>query len=764
LTSKHLQPTEEQTKAIHSDSSRFIVSASAGSGKTFVLTKRYLRHVLEHGIPPDAILTITFTRKAAAEMKRRIVNQLRELGRLDDAQVAETGPIQTIHSFCERLLRENAIEAAVDPEFEVLADSLSVRLAIECTREAIALSDHHAVEPLLHSLAGKGQTPHQQLEAAVDRTFKKLRSAGLSFAELEYHHDTGIAMQVFWDRFVVDHLPAVIQAEISEHEGPMSQWLASAFKRHRLPVPEWVPKKDDTDKEAIYRDQSLGLVQLALRAWQLYEGRLRAHQALDFTSLELRAVKLLGSSDSVGARLKSQYRAVLVDEAQDLNPLQYRLLEGLDPAFRMLVGDAQQSIYSFREADVRLFQEAERTQERLNLTRNHRSDANVLRFVDHVFASVWRDGYRPMTEPVAFDLDSDAPPENDAVEAWRQRGNDAAATAGYVAELISEGANPGAIALLVTSGHYAMTLLAALKKLEIPARIIGGSERFFARLEIRDVANALRAVATPKDDFAVLACLRSPMVGLSLDSIVRLAQQKGVAHAITEFDPENADDAQKLARFAAWFHPLREYADRLAAWEVIAKLLAETPYLEALAATERADQAIANVRKLQMLATQEPELGPMEYAERIREIQEIRHKEGDAPAGSETADEVQILTVHKAKGLEFDIVVLAQTQTTMIRRAEPILIDTHHGMVSAKFDRSAGSLVHRILLSEVRKKELDEEWREIYVAMTRARRKLCIVSTVGGRNTNSWSKQLAPFLEHGVRVRSTFEPKPNASQ
>ena len=115
--------TDQQPKVVHSQERTLLVRAAAGAGKTRVLTERYLKHVLQDRLAPEQILAITFTRKAAAEMKRRIVARLIENGRYLDAQAAETGPIQTIHGFCERVLREHALEAALDPAFEILSES-----------------------------------------------------------------------------------------------------------------------------------------------------------------------------------------------------------------------------------------------------------------------------------------------------------------------------------------------------------------------------------------------------------------------------------------------------------------------------------------------------------------------------------------------------------------------------------------------------------------------------------------------------------------
>jgi len=125
-----------------------------------------------------------------------------------------------------------------------------------------------------------------------------------------------------------------------------------------------------------------------------------------------------------------------------------------------------------------------------------------------------------------------------------------------------------------------------------------------------DLANTLVALADPYDDFALLACLRSPMANLSLDSIVALGAAKPVIEALEGFEPLVEEDVPKLAAFKSWFLPLKGYADRLSAWEVLSDVYANSSYLQSLARKRNAYQVLANVRKLLMLAAEEPELGP----------------------------------------------------------------------------------------------------------------------------------------------------------
>ena len=420
---------------------------------------------------------------------------------------------------------------------------------------------------------------------------------------------------------------------------------------------------------------------------------------------------------------------VLIDEAQDLNPVQYRLLELLDPHREMFVGDPQQSIYGFRQADATLFEKKGTTSHAMRLSKNHRSEPGILGFVDRVFGALW-----PGYEPMAQDRAAHYP----GVEIWIQKQKSAEEIACWVKEIVeewgSEGRKASEIAILARQLDYATQLLRRLKEVGVKARISGGAEQFYTRLEVRDVANALEALTDPQDDFAVAAVLRSPFVGLSLDSIVLLAQQKPIISALRlarDTNPAGDEDLAKVIRFLEWFEPLAQYADRRSAVEIMGEIFAKSPYWANLARRENGRQQLANVRKLLLLAAQEPEAAPREYAERIRQIQAIRHKEGDAPAGDQDDDEITIMTIHKSKGLEFPVVIVPDTHKKLIRMMKDVEIDPGLKMVTTKFGRSS-SMFHEWLTSTRQDREKDEEWRVMYVALTRAKEKLCVAANPGG--------------------------------
>ncbi len=762
-------PSPEQQSVIGATQPKFVVTASAGAGKTRVLVERYLRHVQDDGLRPDQILTITFTKKAAVEMKKKIVRTLRENNLAVEAQIAETGPIQTIHSFCERLLRENALEAGLDTAFDILTEAQSNRVALECIRTALSsdLNNAPEAEALIAFLAGKRQNPRESrspysaLEEAILEVLREFRSSRMDYETLRHRHENPERLQAYWDATFVAALADEIQEALSLREDlSLKERIQQVCKELGYKQPGWARGKFDAEAEQESLVHTVGLVHLACEAWTRLYAEMNRLQALDFSELESRAVRLLSSSEPTRLRVRDQYRVVMVDEAQDLNPKQYRLLELLGIEREMLVGDPQQSIYGFRQTDVGLFhQHVEQTNE-IKLTKNYRSGAGILTFVDTLFRPLWSN-YNPMGVEPVFKLDEVTSIDCTGIELWRQPASDTSMTAASIKEMIEEGIPPGHIAVLVRHAAHAIDLKARLDGFGVESRIAGGSERFYARLEVRDLANALRAVADPYDDFSLLACLRSPVVGLSLDSVLLLGQEPRVVERLFTFAPPVEDDIAKLAAFLTWYLPLKGIGDRLSAWEVLSDIFARSEYLQALAKRPEGDQQLANVRKLLALAAREPELGPLEYAERIREIQDLRHREGDAPSGDEDEKVVMLMTIHKSKGLEYPVVVVPQTDLRLAGKTKELAIDARTGLVATKFGK-VPAMMHAYL-SELRKaREEEEELRVLYVALTRAKERLCIC-LYPDRGHKTLSKIIGDAVGQvpppGVRVRDPGNPE-----
>ncbi|OJU65534.1 MAG: hypothetical protein BGO01_01010 [Armatimonadetes bacterium 55-13] len=751
-------PTDEQLAVIRADRERIMVTASAGAGKTFVLVERYLALVETYDLRPHQILTITFTKKAAAEMKRRIVDRLRAVGRGDEAQEAETGPIQTIHSFCERLLRENSLAAGLDPEFDIMSESEKARLQDECIRQTLAgpMTDYPEAQTLLRTLAGQRQfgsvSPYARLESAIARVLQELRGTETRLEDVEVLLSAE-AVQLKWQE--------VILAEIDEDVRPLVEWdptvafatrLSAAYKAAGKKAPNFAKGKSTPADEALAAEQTAGLLQLAYDAWTALEQEMERRQSIDYSLLESRAVRLLDESKETVQRLASQYEVVMVDEAQDVNPMQYRLLNGLGVEQRLFVGDAQQSIYGFRQADVSLFRQQVEEVGPLRLSVNKRTDQGILSFVDDLFSNLWPKEYVRMRDPGPFDPHVIEFPDYSGVEVWEMPERNVGQTVEHIQALIEEtGISPGTIAVLTRGARFANDIHQRLEMAGLASRIVGGSEKFYVRLEIRDLANTLKALGDPYDDFALLATLRSPVAGVSLDTIALLGKQSPVVEALAEFEPTVETDRAILSEFKAWFLRLKAYADRLSAWEVLSELFARSGYLASLARRKNGDKMLANVRKLLALAAKEPELGPVEFAEQIREIQRLAHREGDAPADDEDERTITIMTIHKSKGLEFDTVILPDMYTRLSGTAKDVAIHPKLGLVAVKFGK-VGNIFHSWINEVKKRNDMEEELRVLYVAMTRAKHRLCIAAHPSPRVTSCLAKEVAKNIGLGTRT------------
>lgn len=751
-------PTGEQLSVIEADHDRLMVTASAGAGKTFVLVERYLSLVEKHGLKPHEILTITFTKKAAAEMKRRIVDRLRNAGFPDEAQEAETGPIQTIHSFCERLLRENSLAAGMDPEFEIMPESAKARLQDDCVRQT--LGRHHddapEAEQLLRMLAGQREygsvSPYARIESAIGRTLRELRGTKVTLRDLEAILKP-TALLKRWREEILAGVSDEVKRQLKQQPAELSfaERLSAAHKVAGEKIPPFLKTKaSDRDEETVAK-HTAGLLQLVHSAWASLESQMERLQSIDFSLLEAKAVRLLSESTATQERLNGQYRYVMIDEAQDVNPMQYALLEKLGVERQLYVGDPQQSIYGFRQADVELFRRRIQEESSLRLGRNWRSDPGILNFVDDLFAGLWPTNYARMIEPQPFDPNLFDVPNYQGVEVWEMPDRDVGQSVQFLRQTIEEsGVRPRDVTVLTRGSKFANELHQKLEAVGQPSRIVGGSEKFYVRLEIRDLANTLKALGDPYDDFALLATLRSPVAGVSLDTLALLAIKSPVVEALAEFEPGNEADRAILSEFKSWFLPLKGYADRLSAWEVLSELFARSGYLASLARRRNGDKMLANVRKLLALAAKEPELGPVEFAEQIREIQRLDHREGDAPAEDEDDRTITIMTIHKAKGLEFDTVILPDMFTRLGARAESVEVDPRLGLVAAKFNKT-NSVIHAWLNQRRKDREIEEEMRVLYVAMTRAKKRLCIAAHPSTRTANCLAKTVAKGIGLGNR-------------
>jgi ATP-dependent helicase/nuclease subunit A len=408
--------TPEQLEAIERRHGDLLLAAGAGSGKTSVLVERFVRTVLEDGVEVGRILTITFTEKAAAEMRDRIRGRLRELGADEAARATEGAFISTIHGFCARLLRAHAVSAGLDPEFTVLDAPEAQRLAdqaFDAALEELAASAADGVD----LVAAYGAGP---LRGAMIAVHDELRSRGHlrpALPPMPPEPDRAAA------RAELEAAARALASELGALASPSVRVLQALERLERClarlseedPWPAGLdtfslPRGNGaalstpaclayTEALGRYRsacehrraERTRALLDRLLRGYaERYAGIKRERSGLDFEDLELLSRELLRTDAELRERYRDRFAQIMVDELQDTNAVQLELIESIAQDNLFTVGDAQQSIYGFRHADVALFERrAEalaRIGARASLQTNFRSRPEIIEVINRAFA------------------------------------------------------------------------------------------------------------------------------------------------------------------------------------------------------------------------------------------------------------------------------------------------------------------------------------------------------------------------------------------
>jgi ATP-dependent helicase/nuclease subunit A len=776
--------TPEQLIAIERRDGELLLDAGAGSGKTAVLVERFVRSVLDDGIEVDAVLAITFTEKAAAELRDRVRTSLRELGAVAEARATERAFISTIHGFCARVLRSHALAAGLDPKFVVLDELEAGRLADLAFDDAIADADSDLI-------ASYGA---QALRGAALSTYGQLRSRGQSqptlppLPAIEAAAGAGDSL-----RSAADALRAELGA-LPDESARVREALARLGQVAKV-LEEPDPWPGDLDCLRLPGGNGASLATAACvaygealerfrrvceRSWgarvhpQLdrllrdfgarYTERKRAASGLDFQDLELTARDLLLGDPRLRAHYAQRFERIMVDELQDTNPVQLELISAITRENLFAVGDAQQSIYGFRHADVELFAQLgarlDQRGQRTTLETNFRSRAEILTVINATF------GWRQLQPGRDDDAASEPPVELLVVEkedsGWRAA--EARAVALRIEELIAHGALPREIVILTRAATDLRTYERALEERGIPTYLIGG-RGYWSSPQVMDLVAYLRALANPRDEQALYHVLASPLVGLTMDALVLVAASRRAGEGD---DPDGlaAEDAARLQTFRRWFEPERLLAGRVAIEELIERALVATGYDLEMLAMSGGERRFANVRKLMRLARAYEERCGRELRGFLNLVSmraaggRVDAKESEAPVEGEALDAVRLMTIHRAKGLEFEIVVVADLGREPFRRGGLIRIgaDGELGLRLARpgTGKAIPALDYQRLGERQRAAEEAEERRIFYVAMTRARERLILSGPMPSEGPIAWLSEALPG--EGVERRSVEPP------
>ena len=777
--------TPEQTLAIERRNGELLLDAGAGSGKTSVLVERFARAVQEDGIGVGQILTITFTEKAAAELRERIRVRLRDAGDDEAARATESAWISTIHAFCARLLRAHALDAGLDPEFSVLDERETARLRHAAFDAALAAAAQSDAGAELISAFGPGP-----LRTTITATYAELRARGALEPSLPSLPPPPYPDDLRSARILVQRLAQAAGRELGAIEDPGPRVLDSIDLLQRASEtlesgPPWPGELDrlrlGNGTNALksqacndYRDALAELRQMAADAAAIaprdafdallrgygahYTGLKRRRSGLDFSDLELLARELLRTTE-VGNRYRERFTRVMVDEMQDTNRVQLELIDLVAGTDLFMVGDAQQSIYGFRHADVELFAErGERLGQvgaRASLQTNFRSRAEILSAINGAFARELGERFRPLTpgredepasapvvELIIADRDQTVPEQDPQIEQlaapWRVA--EARALAARVRELVDSGqARAADVVVLLRATTDMRVYEQALEAAGVPTYVIGG-RGYWSHPQVIELVAYLRALANPLDTEALYSVRLSPLCGASLDGLV--------LDAAGARDQLGAADLERVQSFEAWFDGERRAAAWLGAEQLLERALARGGYELHIAGLRDARRRLANVRKLMRFARE----WQAEHGSDLRGFVDVLQsrsdggdgaRESEAPVESEALDAVRLMTIHRSKGLEFPVVCVADLGRQVLPRSGALIKVGRDGrrlglrLKRPGYGQRVSVLAYDALKAEEREREAAEERRLFYVAMTRAKERL-IVS--GAARLDRWQE------------------------
>jgi ATP-dependent helicase/nuclease subunit A len=819
------QPTPEQAAAIDVRGADVLLEAGAGTGKTGVMVERYCKLVCDSGLSPDAVLAFTFTDKAAAELRQRIRAELARRAERGSERAATVlagiggAWVTTIHGFCNRVLAAHPVSAGVDPGFRVLDAPETARAAREAFDDAL-------VEFLTPGDAAREETlaayDVEALRGMIAGLHAELRSRGIAAPTLpeppQPDPEAAIERAVAAARECLEGLkegdakqePLERALALLTAPGPAPglddlRRLATSSKAKAI-----APYKEAIDA-AIARVAEAGEGAVAYRhlaeLLELFSAHFEAAKerrgGIDFEDLQILAARLLERAE-IGEHYRSRFRQILVDEFQDTNRLQLRLIEALrGPKTELVVvGDELQSIYGFRHADLEVFRRRREEIDRradaelMRLSGNFRSRPEVVGAVNLFGEALLGEAYTPLRVGVG----AEEPPAmaEPAVEllltardGWDEEGIDlepaidgatplnCLAEARFVAarlrELADEGVPRREMVVLLRAFTHLDAYEDSLERAGLRPYVVGG-RGYWSQQQVADVFSLLAVVANPLDDHALFGALASPACGVAPDTLWLLRAAAGkrrhvwpaveAAAGVGESEltePERlqgilAGELELLRTFVGRIASLRERASRLALPALIEAAATETGYDLAVLSRPAGEARFANVRKLVRLAT-EFEAREGRHLRGFLDFLAAR-AESDAEAQAATAAEghegVWVMTVHNAKGLEFGVVAVPDLARSLLAggRAPLLTIGREEqprvGLQLRRLGAPSINLFdHDALCEEAKERDAEEGLRLFHVAATRAKRRL-ILSGVVKPEPGKKTKPSTPVVERLV--------------
>ena len=877
-SSKEQKKTAEQIEAIYTAGQNILVSASAGSGKTFVMAERILDQ-LARGVEIRQLFISTFTVKAATELKERlekkISQQIQESSDVDlkqhlGRQLADlpNAAIGTMDSFTQKFLGKHGYLIDIAPNFRILQNE-SEQLILKNEVFHQVFEEHYQGEnkekfgSLVKNFAGRGKD-ERGLRQQVYKIYDFLQSTsspqkwlsesflkGFEKADFANEKDkqTEQIKQALWDlesffryhldndanefpkaaylenvQLVLDEIGSLNQESDSQaYQAVLARVVAISKEKNGRALANSSRKADLKPLADTYNDerkaQFAKLGQLADQimildyqehyhedTWELaktfqtflsdfveaYRERKRQENAFEFADISHFTIEILENFPQVREAYQERFHEVMVDEYQDTNHIQERMLELLSNGHnRFMVGDIKQSIYRFRQADPQIFNEkfqryAQNPQEGklILLKENFRSSSEVLSATNDVFArlmdqEVGEINYDSMHQLVFANTKLTPNPENkaefllyDKDDSGQEEEESQTETklTGEMRLVIKEiiklhqekGVDFKEIALLTSSRSRNDQILLALSEYGIPVKTDGEQNNYLQSLEVQVMLDTLRVIHNPLQDYALVALMKSPMFSFDEDELARLSLQKA-EDKVQENLYEKLVNAQKQATsqknliYTVLAEKLNQFIDILDSWRLYAKthslydliwkIYNDRFYYDYVGALPNGPARQANLYALALRADQFEKSNFKGLSRFIRMIDQVLEAQHDlaSVAVAPPKDAVELMTIHKSKGLEFPYVFILNMDQDFNKQdsMSDVILSRQNGLgvkyiakvetgaVEAHYPKtiklSIPSLTYTQNEEELQLASYSEQMRLLYVAMTRAEKKLYLV-------------------------------------
>ncbi len=774
--------------------------------------ERFCWLVREKKISPLRILAVTFTEKAATQIKQRLATEFAGDPLLREQ--VERAYVSTVHGFCGRLLREHPIAAGLDPEFVIMDEPQSARELQESAHAA--LDQLYQARPgelpeLLGALyvSTREGTRQPDMAGALTEIYDALRTAGKSLADLRRetgHTPGGLSLAGFIGdlRQLLDTAAPRRTPKQTECIDALLEWAERATALAAAPAsqahfdllsdyPPALPSKLLSPDLREFRDGKRKLVESTLIGeyrkplvtflldaldliHQHYRRRKRELGAVDFSDLEEKAIELLHGNPEVLAPVRSSFDQILMDELQDTNPLQWKLMNLLRrPGQFFAVGDVNQSIFGFRYAEPEVFRDYRRQVldgggEIDELDENYRSRGEILAAAEAVFDGApgvekrhlrarrpFADKREPSVEVIAGSADG----RNDAerAEAYRlaRRIHELAGSL-----MVQEGdtgrqrpARFRDMAVLVRTLNALPPIMEALQESQAPY-VTEGGKTFFETREVKDLVQVIRTIADPSDEVALAGVLRSPLVGISDETLLRMKRAGGLPECLFGLERINAEsdveDLARLRRFATLLERMRTEKDDVSPDILLARAMDECDYEGGLDSRGK-----TGVSKFLGLVRDWFHGHPRPLDALVSDLDYLRSSESEAEAPpDDSSDLVRVMTIHKAKGREFPVVFIPALHRGAGGDDPVICLSSEAGLGVCWRNPGSGEkladLSYTNHMTRLKTNRQDEENRLLYVAMTRAEEHLVLSFAKTDRPRGAHWKLVADRLGPAVEV------------